>query len=80
MTLLVARGADPTIPTTKPATNDRFRQGGTRSADESRDHSGMPPVPTGGPDIPPLAAAVPATARASPATPTASRPPGCWRR
>ena len=57
MKLLVARGADPTIPTTKPATNDRFRQGGTRSADESRDHSGMPPVPTGGPDIPPLLAA-----------------------
>ena len=57
MKLLVARGADPTIPTIKPATNDRFRQGGTRSADESRDHSGLPPVPTGGPDIPPLLAA-----------------------
>jgi uncharacterized protein len=57
MKLLVARGADPTIPTMKPATNDRFRQGGTRSADESRDHSGLPAVPTGGPDIPPLLAA-----------------------
>ena len=57
MKLLVARGADPTIATIKPAANDRFRQGGTRSADESRDHSGLPPVPIGGPDIPPLLAA-----------------------
>ncbi|MGE0363848.1 MAG: ankyrin repeat domain-containing protein [Vicinamibacterales bacterium] len=57
MKLLVARGADPTIPTVKPAVNDRFRQGGTRSADESRDHSGLPPVPTGGPDLPALLAA-----------------------
>jgi ankyrin repeat protein len=57
MKLLVARGGDPTIPTVKPAANDRFRQGGVRSADESRDHSGLPPVPIGGPDIPPLLAA-----------------------
>jgi ankyrin repeat protein len=57
MKLLVARGGDPTIPTIKPAANDRFRQGGVRSADESRDHSGLPPVPIGGPDIPPLLAA-----------------------
>jgi ankyrin repeat protein len=57
MRLLVARGADPAIATTRPAVNDRFRQGGTRSADESRDHSGMPVVPIGGPDIPPLLAA-----------------------
>ena len=57
MKLLVARGADPTIATIKPAANDRFRQGGTRSADESRDHSGLAPIPTGGPDIPPLLAA-----------------------
>ncbi len=57
MKLLVARGADSTIPTVKPAANDRFRQGGTRSADESRDHSGLGPVPIGGPDIPPLLAA-----------------------
>ena len=57
MKLLVARGADPTIATIKPAANDRFRQGGTRSADESRDHSGLGPIPTGGPDIPPLLAA-----------------------
>ncbi|MGD9905505.1 MAG: ankyrin repeat domain-containing protein [Vicinamibacterales bacterium] len=54
MKLLIARGADPTIPTIRPAVNERFRQGGVRSTDESRDHSGLPPVPTGGPDLPPL--------------------------
>jgi len=57
MKMLVAAGADPTVPTAKPATNDRFRQGGVTSGDENRDHSGLPPVPTSGPDIPPLLAA-----------------------
>jgi len=57
MKLLVARGADPGLPSTKPAQNDRFRQGGTRSGDDSKDHSGLQPVPTAGPDIPPLLAA-----------------------
>jgi ankyrin repeat protein len=57
MKMLVAAGADPTVPTAKPAANDRFQQGGVRSADASRDHSGLPPVPTAGPDIPPLLAA-----------------------
>jgi uncharacterized protein len=57
MQLLVARGADPTLPSTRPAQNDRFRQGGTRSGDDSKDHSGLQPVPTAGPDIPPLLAA-----------------------
>ena len=57
MKLLVAQGADPTLPTAKPAVNDRFRQGGTRSTDETKDHSGLPAVMTGGPDIPPLLAA-----------------------
>jgi ankyrin repeat protein len=56
MKLLVAHGADPGIRTTKPAQNDRFRQGGTRSGDDSRDHSGLQPIPTAGPDIPPLLA------------------------
>ena len=32
MKLLVAHGADPAIATIKPAANDRFRQGGTRSS------------------------------------------------
>jgi uncharacterized protein len=57
MQLLVARGADPNLPSAKPAVNDRFRQGGTRSGDDSKDHSGLQPVPTAGPDIPPLLAA-----------------------
>ena len=57
MRMLVARGADPSISTTRPSVNDRFRQGGVRSTDESKDHSGLQPVPTGGPDIPPLHAA-----------------------
>ena len=35
MKLLVARGADPDLPSTRPAQNDRFRQGGTRSGDDS---------------------------------------------
>ena len=54
MKLLVARGADPEIRTTKPAQDDRFRQGGTRSGDDSKDHSDLPAVPTSGPDIAPL--------------------------
>ena len=57
MKLLVAAGADPAVPSTKPAQNDRFRQGGTRSGDDSKDHSGLQPIPTAGPDIPPLLAA-----------------------
>ena len=56
MKLLVARGADPRIPTMKPARGG-LRQGGTRGTDESKDHSGLPPVPVGGPGIPPLLAA-----------------------
>ena len=57
MKLLVDAGADPGVPSTKPAQNDRFRQGGTRSGDDSKDHSGLQPIPTAGPDIPPLLAA-----------------------
>jgi ankyrin repeat protein len=57
MKLLVSHGADPNLPTVKPATRDRFRQGGTRTADDSKDHSGLPPVPVGGAGIPPLLAA-----------------------
>ena len=53
MKLLVAYGADPRLPTMKPA-------GRTRVGDnerESRDTSALPPIPTGGPGIPPLLAA-----------------------
>ena len=56
MKLLVAHGADPRIPTMKPARGGQ-RQGGTRGTDESRDHSGLPPMPVGGPGIPALLAA-----------------------
>ncbi len=57
MKMLTAAGADPAVPTAKPASNDRFRQGGVTGADPNRDHSGLPPVPTGGPDLSPLLAA-----------------------
>ncbi|MGE4066919.1 MAG: ankyrin repeat domain-containing protein [Vicinamibacterales bacterium] len=54
MKLLVARGADPTIPTMKTA--GRTRRG--VSADrEGDDKSGLPETPVGGPGIPPLQAA-----------------------
>ena len=57
MKLLVARGADPHIPTVKPASGRRFQQGGTRGTDDSKDHSGLPPLPVGGAGVPPLLAA-----------------------
>ncbi len=57
MKLLVARGADPHIPTVKPASGRRFQQGGTRGTDDSKDHSGLPPMPVGGAGVPPLLAA-----------------------
>jgi uncharacterized protein len=53
MTLLHSYGADPLMPTTKPA-------GRTRIGDnerETRETSTLPPVPVGGPGIPPLLAA-----------------------
>jgi uncharacterized protein len=56
MKLLVAHGADPRIPTMRTARGGQ-RQGGTRGTDESKDHSGLPPLPVGGPGIPPLLAA-----------------------
>ncbi len=53
MRLLVKYGADPHIPTVKPAgrpfTGDGIRQ--------TTDVSGIPPVPVGGPAVPPLLAA-----------------------
>ena len=55
MKLLVARGADPFIPTAKPAGNNRPQQGGTRS--ESDVTVPLPPLPTGGPAITALHAA-----------------------
>jgi ankyrin repeat protein len=51
MRLLVAHGADPNIPTMRPATRPR------RGTDGPDDQSGLPPVPVGGPGVPPLLAA-----------------------
>jgi ankyrin repeat protein len=55
MRLLIAHGADPNIPTMKPAGRPRTGDAGGRETIE--DVSGLPPVPTGGPGIPPLLAA-----------------------
>ncbi|HYT77519.1 MAG TPA: ankyrin repeat domain-containing protein [Vicinamibacterales bacterium] len=55
MKLLVAYGADPNIPTVKPAGRPRAGDAGGRETIE--DVSGLPPVPVGGPGIPPLQAA-----------------------
>jgi uncharacterized protein len=55
MRLLVAAGADPNIPTIKPAGRPRTGDAGAR--EDTADVSGMPPVPTGGPGVPPLQAA-----------------------
>jgi ankyrin repeat protein len=54
MKLLVARGADPTIPTMKPAGRRQFTDG---AREAPKDVSGLPPVPVGGPSITPLQAA-----------------------
>ena len=50
MKLLVAYGADPSIPTVKPPER---RRGG----DDAEDPSGLPPVPVGGPGVYPIHAA-----------------------
>ena len=52
MKLLLAHGADPGIPTLKPAEGRR-----RRGADGGSDPSGLAPVPVGGPGIPPIVAA-----------------------
>ena len=54
MKLLVSYGADPAIPTMKPAERPETGDSGRR---EVRDVSGLPPIPTGGPGVPPLLAA-----------------------
>jgi ankyrin repeat protein len=53
MRLLVARGADPNIPSAKPAGRPRFGD----QQREVQDVSGIRPVPTGGPAVTPLMAA-----------------------
>ncbi len=54
MKLLVKHGADPNIPTIKPAER---RRGGDDDDEEAEDPSGLPPVPAGGPVVHPLHAA-----------------------
>jgi ankyrin repeat protein len=55
MRLLIAHGADPNIPTIKPA--GRPRTGDAAGRETIEDVSGLPPVPVAGPGIPPLQAA-----------------------
>jgi uncharacterized protein len=55
MKLLVAYGADPTIPSMKPA--GRPQTGDATGRETIEDVSGVPPVPTGGPGVPALLAA-----------------------
>jgi len=54
MKLLRRYGADPTIPTMKPAERPETGDVGRR---EMKDVSGVPPLPTGGPGVPALLAA-----------------------
>jgi len=56
MKLLVSYGADPNIPTVKPAGRPRAGDAGN-GREALEDISGLPPVPIGGPGIPPLLAA-----------------------
>ncbi len=55
MQLLFDHGADPNIPTMRPA--GRRPLGDAGAARESKDVSGLEPIPLGGPSIPPLQAA-----------------------
>ena len=55
MQLLYDAGADPHIPTMRPA--GRRPLGDSGAARESRDVSGLAPIPLGGPGVPPLQAA-----------------------
>jgi ankyrin repeat protein len=54
MKLLVQYGADPTVPTSKPAGRPRTGDGGRET---TADISGLPVIPVGGPGVPPLQAA-----------------------
>jgi ankyrin repeat protein len=54
MKLLVKYGADPALPTMKPAGRPQTGDAGDR---DMRDVSGLAPIPVGGPGVPPLLAA-----------------------
>jgi ankyrin repeat protein len=55
MQVLFDHGADPTIPTMRPA--GRRPLGDSGAAREAKDVSGLAPIPIGGPGVPPLQAA-----------------------
>jgi ankyrin repeat protein len=58
MKMLIVYGADPHIPTTKPAERRRrSRSGDEEKEEEEEDPSGLPPVPVGGPAVYPIHAA-----------------------
>jgi ankyrin repeat protein len=54
MKMLVQYGADPNIPSMKPAGRPRTGDGGRETVE---DKSGLPPIPVGGPGVTPLQAA-----------------------
>ena len=55
MKLLMEHGADPTIPTYRPA--GRESTGNNPDEEEPTDPSGLPPIPVGGPGVYPIHAA-----------------------
>jgi len=57
MKLLVKYGADPTIPTQKPAGRQRGADAPAEDDSSGVDPSGLPPVPVGGPGVYPIHAA-----------------------
>jgi hypothetical protein len=76
MKLLVSYGADPAIPTMKPAERPETGDSGRR---EVRATSGLLPIPTGGPGVPSLLRQAPGTARLRRQFSSALRA-ACWPR
>jgi ankyrin repeat protein len=54
MRMLVAHGADPNIPSRRPAGPGGSRTDGDMPRGSGEDHSGLPPVPPGGPGVFPI--------------------------
>jgi ankyrin repeat protein len=57
MRLLLAYGADPAIPTLKPAGRQRGDDAPAEDDSTTKDPSGLPPIPAGGPGVYPIHAA-----------------------
>lgn len=57
MKLLIARGADPSIPTSKPAGRQRGDDAEEDDGKSEKDPSGLPEIPVGGPGVFPVHAA-----------------------